>query len=97
MTNEKLATLKIKAQKDYPTFAEEIESLSVDELEKKITLYAHYREDTELAKKLDAELINAQEKVKQLIGPYNDTLKALKLKMALLNLLIKEARGELIG
>jgi len=90
MDNEKELALKKKAQKDYPAFVDAVEGLSTEELKSNLTRYAKYREETELAKKKDEELERAKDLVNELSAPYNDTLKALKIKMAYINILMEE-------
>lgn len=86
--------LKTKAQKDYPEFTDSVDSLKVEELESNMLRMAKYREETELAKQKDEALEKAKEQVKELQAPYNDALKALKVKMAYLGVLIQEKKGD---
>lgn len=85
--------LKTKVQTDYPEFTDSVDSLPVDKLEENMLRYAKYREETEMAKKKDEGLEKAKNEVKELQAPYNETLKALKLKMAYLMLLIEDKKG----
>lgn len=94
MDDSKELSIKKKCQKDYPEFTDQVDTLSVQELEKNIIRYANYREETELEKQKDPDLQRAKETVKELSAPYNDTLKALKLKMAYLYLLVGERGAE---
>lgn len=84
------AMLKKKVQKDNPSFTDSVDGLTVTDLEKNLLMYAKHKEDTEMALKEDEEIKDTQEKLKELKGPYSDALKALKLKMAYLNILIRE-------
>jgi hypothetical protein len=86
--------LKTKAQKDYPDFTEGVDSLKLEELESNLLRLAKYREETEMAKKKDEALEKAREMVGELQAPYNDAIKALKVKMGYLNLLIQDRKGE---
>jgi hypothetical protein len=54
---------------------------------------AKYREETEMAKSKDEALAKAKEMSKELQAPYNDALKALKVKMGYLSLLIQDRKG----
>lgn len=94
MDNSKELSIKEKCQKDYPEFTDQVDGLSVQEIEKNIIRYANYREETELEKQKDLDLQKAKEEVKELSAPYNETLKALKLKMAYLYLLAGEKSDE---
>lgn len=85
---------KKKVGKKYPTFVESLDGLSVQDLEKNMLIYSKHKENTELAQKLDLELQEAKDRVTELKGPYTDALSALKLKLAFINILIKEGSGE---
>lgn len=91
--NAKELAMKTKAQKDYPEFTDSMDSLALKELESNMLILAKYREETEMAKKKDVALEKAKEEVKELQAPYNEALKALKVKMAYLGLLIQERKG----
>jgi len=88
--NTKEHAVKVKCQKDYPEFADAQNGLAKESLEKNLLTYAKYREETEMAKKKDEALQNAKDAVSELAAPYNDALKALKLKTAYLNVLLEE-------
>lgn len=90
--NSKELAIKDKVQKDYPEFTDSVDSLKLADLESNMLQMAKYREETEMAKKKDEELEKAKAEVKELQAPYNDALKALKLKMAYLGLLIKDRK-----
>ena len=83
--------IKKKCQKDYPEFTDGMDRLGRDDLNKNITRYATYREEVELAQKNDEKLNEAKEVVKDLAGPYRDSLKALKLKLQYLYILLQES------
>lgn len=85
--------LKTKAQKDYPEFTDGVDSLQLAELESNMLRMAKYREETEMAKSKDEALAKAKEMSKELQAPYNDALKALKVKMGYLSLLIQDRKG----
>ena len=86
--------LKTKAQKDYPEFTDGVDNLQLAELESNMLRLAKYREETEMAKKKDEALEKAKDMAKELQAPYNDALKALKIKMAYLGILIQERKGD---
>lgn len=85
---------KEKMAKKFPSFVESIQGLDIADLEKHMLIYSKHREDTELAKKLDQELQEAKDKAASLAAPYSDAIKVLKMKMAYLNILIREINGE---
>lgn len=82
--------LKNKCQKNYADFTNSQDGLSVEELEKNLLRYARYREETLMHKSKDENLKRAKETVAELNAPYQETLAALKLKMAYLNILLEE-------
>jgi hypothetical protein len=90
--NEKELALKTQAQKLFPDFTNGVDSLNVTELEANLLRLAKYREETEMAKKKDDDLATARQAVTDLQAPYNDALKALKVKMAYLGLLIQDKK-----
>ena len=90
--NAKELALKTKAQKDYPEFTGSVDALKVEDLEANLLRLAKYREETEMAKKKDELLERARTQVTDLQAPYNDALKALKVKMAYLGLLIQDKK-----
>ena len=85
--------IKTKVQKKFPDFTDMADGMSLEDVKKNLSIYANYREETELAKKKDPDLKMAQEKVRFLSGPYNDTVAALKLKLSYLHLIMAE-KGE---
>lgn len=90
---DKEEILKKKVQNEFPEFTESVDGLSVEKLNENLLRYAVYREETVMAKQKDEQLLKAKEEVKELQAPYNETEKALKMKMAYLHLLIVEKKG----
>jgi hypothetical protein len=86
--------LKIKVQKKYPDFTDSVDGLSIEDLRKNMLIYATYKEETSTAKSSDIELSNAQELVKELSAPYNETLSALKDKITYIHALLVEKKTE---
>lgn len=84
--------IKKKVEKEYEMFAELANAMGLEEIDKNILMYAKHREDTEMAKKIDTDLNNAKESVKELSAPYNEALSVLKLKLSYLNIILKERR-----
>ena len=97
MSEDRNFEFKKKIVKKFPTFVESLQGLPVQDLEKTMLSYSKHKEDTELAQKLDRELKEAKDVVTELAGPYRDALGALKLKLAFINILIKESNGDTFG
>lgn len=90
MTSSKKEAIKTKVEKDYPEFVDMLASANEESLQKNLYIYAKHREETELAKSEDEGLAMAKERVKDLSAPYSDAIKALKLKMAYINVMLEE-------
>jgi hypothetical protein len=86
--------LKIQVQKLFPDFTDSVDGLSIEDLKKNVVIYSSYKEESEIAKARDEELNNAKELVKELSGPYNDTLGALKKKLSYIHALLTEKKTE---
>lgn len=91
--DSKELALKTKVQKDYPEFTDTVDNAQLPALESSMLKYANYREEVEMAKKKDQALEKAKNVVADLQAPYNDSIKALKLKTAYLGLLIAERKA----
>lgn len=85
---------KEKVQAEYPDFVEETQGLTIDQLEKKIGVYAKEQEKAVKFKEEDTALNDAKEQVKELSGPHRDVAKALKLKIRFMCELVKEKGGD---
>lgn len=81
-------------QKEMPEFADECNSLSVSDLESRLSQCAKDTEATRDAKEGDEELEEAQACATGLGAPYRDAIKALRLKSRYLIALIKEKGGQ---
>lgn len=92
MNSAKKEAIKAKVEKDLPDFVDMLNGASLESLDKNLSIYAKYREETELAKSEDEGLQRAKEAVKEISAPYNDAIKVLKLKLAYINLLIEERK-----
>lgn len=82
--------IKKKTQKDFPEFVDMLIGANKESLEKNLLNYAKHREEVELARSEDEGLAVAKEQVKELAAPYNDAIKALKLKLAYLHVMLQE-------
>jgi hypothetical protein len=95
MSEDRNFEFKKKVAKKFQSFVEALDGLSVQDLEKNMLIYSKHKEDTELAQKRDKELQEYKDKVSDLSAPYRDALSALKMKLAFINIIIKEANGEI--
>jgi DNA-binding ferritin-like protein len=73
-------SIQEKVEKDFPEFAEESRTLSVDQLNNKLATLAKGLEESETAKENDTDLENAQALVAELSAPYKDVKKAIRFK-----------------
>ena len=87
---DKEEKLQKKCEKDYPEFTEGMESMSLEDLDKRLLQYAKFREETLTAKDNDEDLNKAKELSKELNAPYSDSLKALKIKTAYMHILMRD-------
>jgi len=76
-------------------YVETIEGLPVSDLEDNLLIYAKQKEEVITALKTNKEIKDQKDVLKELTGPFNDTLKALGLKMNYIHLLIKEKNGDI--
>lgn len=81
-------------QKDYPDFAQEVDGLPLDALEKRISTYAKEAEKVSKAKEDDIALEEVNEKKSELEGPYKDAKKAISLKIRYLIQRVKDKGGD---
>lgn len=87
---EKEEKLVKKIQKDFPDFYDALQSASTDDLKEKLSTHAKHREETLKSREECVPLNEAKEKVKEMNGPFNDTLKALNLRSKYIYMLMKE-------
>lgn len=83
-------SLEDKVKKDNPEFVSEVASLSVQELDKRLSDLAKGAEDIRDARDADEDYQNVKEQVKEMGAPYRDSLKAVTLKTRYIISLIKE-------
>jgi hypothetical protein len=83
-----------KLEKIHHGFAQTVAGLPLKDLEQNLLMYAKHNEDTQHALRNSKEIKEAQEQLKELKAPYSDMLKALKLKMSYIHILMKEQAGE---
>jgi hypothetical protein len=70
--------LKKKVQKDYPTFTEAVDPLSVKELDDNLIIYSKYREETIEAQKNDKRLAEVKDEISAASKKYDDKIKDYK-------------------
>lgn len=75
-------------------FKEEVDRLSVAQLEARITNMQKALEDSEDHKEQNVALQQAKDEVKMISGPYNDVKKAVKVKTKYVIALIREKGGQ---
>jgi len=85
--------LKNKVREQMPEFTDAVDNAPLAKLEMEMLKYANHREEVDMAKQKDPDLNKAKEEVKMCSATYNEQLKALKLKMAYLGLLIAEKKA----
>lgn len=76
-------------------FVGEVEGLSVEQLEKRLSDLAKGLEANARAKKDDEGLEDARAEVRKLSGPYNDTAKAVRLRTKFVIELIGQKGGKI--
>jgi hypothetical protein len=89
MNKEKI---KKTVETEFSEFANMVAGMPLSELEKNIALYAKQREEVQLAQADDDGIKALKDQIKEAKAPYNDALKALKLKLGYLYLLIQERK-----
>jgi hypothetical protein len=82
-------TDQTKTQKEYPDFCNEVNSLTAEQLKARIVQLQQGLEESEAAKDVDEELIQATAFIKILREPYRDIKKAVKAKTSYLIELLK--------
>jgi len=87
-------TVSERVQKELPEFADTVAGLSVDELHGRLAELAKASEAVEEQKEQDEALETAKETQKELMSPYRDAKKAIRLKSRYIISLIKEKGGE---
>lgn len=77
-------------QKDFPEFASEVASYTVDELNSKLATLAKNLEESETAKENDEALTDAHALAAELKAPYTDVKKAVRTKSKYVISLLKD-------
>lgn len=87
-------SIQEKVQKAYPSFVEEVDRLSVGDLEKRLSNYAKAIAENDEKQEEDEELEKASEVVSELKATYAGPRKELKIKSRYMTALIKEKGGQ---
>ena len=82
-----------KIDKTFPGFADEVNKLSSEDLKQRVVSYAQQLQESEDHKVGNEQLAQAQAAVAELLGPYKDVKKAVKLKTQYILTLIAEKGG----
>ena len=77
-------------QEEYPEFANEVDALSVDQLNNRLATLAKYLEESETAKENDEALEEAKTASSELAAPYRDAKKAIRAKTKYVIATLKE-------
>ena len=85
---------KEKIQRQFPDFVEMVDSMSVEQLEGRLNIYAKELEKVKIAKERDVALNSAKNLVSELSAPYNEAKKAIELKTSYIIMLIAEKGGD---
>lgn len=89
MNNPKKSIREV-VEKEMPEFASEVASLKREELDARISSIVEALEDLSAQKETDERLAEAQAVASELLAPYKEAGKALKLKVKYLVMLSKE-------
>ncbi len=70
----------LKAQKEFPEFTAEVESLSTEEINARLAQFAKDSVENDNAKANDSDLETARATVNEYAAPYREAKKAIKVK-----------------
>ena len=87
-------TIEERVQADYPEFHSTVATLSVTELEKRLSEYAKHRNQVEESQEADEDLEMAKAQVSELGAPYRDAKKEINMKSKYIINMIKEKGGK---
>lgn len=86
--------VKNKVEKNYPEFVNEVASMPLPSLEKRLSTYAKENEKVQTALEENEKINDTKELLSELKGPFTDAKKAIRLKTKYIIELIKEKGGE---
>jgi hypothetical protein len=94
MLEKDLSALKKKVQKEHPVFTDSVDGLPLKELKESVLIYSKYQHETDMALKNDEQIERVAQSLNELKAPYRDALKALKMKIQYLHLLMQDKEIE---
>lgn len=90
---KKPTTLKEKVQAEYPDFTSVVDTLSLAELEGRLSEHAKFAEQNEDAKEADEEFQSTKALATELGAPYRDAKKAIRMKSRYIIATIRDKGG----
>ena len=90
---ERMAAIRKKAQKEHPSFVEEVDRLDLASLDARLVQYTKQLEENSEAKATDEQLLEVIATKDQYEAPYKDFDKQVKLKIKYVLGLIREKGG----
>lgn len=87
-------SLRDTIQESHEAFAQEVDRMSVADLDRRLNLLAKHGEEIDEEKENNEGLKEAREALNQISGPFRDAKKANKLKTKYVIQLIKEKGGQ---
>ena len=94
MSDKKREDFEKKMRKEHGEFVDVVQGMSVEDLDSRLLGLAKHQEEVDEAISSNEQILLMKERLKELVGPFKDTKKALKMKMKYLHLLIKEKGGK---
>ena len=91
-SNKKL-DFRQKVAKEHPEFIAVVDGMSLEDLDGRLLSLAKHQEEVAEALANHEQINKLKEQLKELKADFNDTQKALKMKMKYIHLLIKEKGG----
>jgi uncharacterized coiled-coil DUF342 family protein len=83
-----------KVQEEFPEFSDVVQGLSINELEQKVAVYAKEFEKTCESLDSNEKIAQAREGLAEMVAPYRDTKRAIRMKIKYLIAMIKEKGGD---
>lgn len=70
--------LKVKVQKQFPSFTDTVDSLSVGDIERNLIMYSKHREETIESQKNNKRILELKEDISKASNPYDSKIKEYK-------------------
>jgi hypothetical protein len=83
-----------KVQEEFPEFSDVVQGLSIEELEQKVAVYAKEFEKTCESLDKNEKIEQARSDLAEMVAPYRDAKKAIRMKIKYLIAMIKEKGGD---